>query len=125
MQLALQPKGYAASLIYTPFDRTSPVEVKKALGVGVSTFDVFMYRMRQLAERKVTQPEATAFANEVFEASSFSAQAAEKATDTVMTLFAGKGIGATLEAANETAWGLFFELGYGVRRPRASCALAK
>jgi len=86
--------------------RFDPEQVKKALGVGVSTFDEFMYRMRQLAERKVNQSEATAFAKEVFADSNFSGQAAEKAGDAVMTLFSGKGIGSTLEAANETAWGL-------------------
>ena len=87
----------------TKFD---PDQVKKALGVGVSTFDEFMYRMRQLAERRVNEREAAAFAKDVFAESNFSAQAAEKAGDAVMTLFSGKGIGSTLEAANETAWGL-------------------
>ena len=87
----------------TKFD---PIAVKKELGVGISAWDEFMYQMRHLSERKVTDLEALTFTKDVFEASNFSDQASKKACDVVLTLFNGEGIGSTLEAANDTAWGL-------------------
>ena len=87
----------------TKFD---PEAVKKELGIGISAWDEFIYRMKALSERKVTESEATAFTKEIFEASNLSEQATEKASKSVMALFNGSGIGSTLEAANESAWGL-------------------
>jgi phage/plasmid-like protein (TIGR03299 family) len=87
----------------TKFD---PQEVKKALGVGISAWDDFVYRMKQLAERRVTDLEAITFTKDVFEAAHFSDQAAKKARDVVLALYSGAGVGSTLEAANDTAWGL-------------------
>jgi phage/plasmid-like protein (TIGR03299 family) len=96
----------ASAAIKVPHStRFDAQEVKKALGVGVSTFDDFMYRMKELSERRVTQHEALAFAEDVLATPHVSAHATEKSAQTVMALFNGQGIGSTLEAANQTAWG--------------------
>jgi phage/plasmid-like protein (TIGR03299 family) len=87
----------------TKFDAT---EVKKALGVGVSTWDTFISGMRALADRRVSQTEAERFVSDVVSMPHVSAQATEKSTQTVMALFNGQGIGSQLAAANDTAWGL-------------------
>jgi len=84
----------------------NPDAVKRALGVGVSAFQEFMYRMHHLAERKVTAGEAEAFARETFALPTYSETAAEAASDAVLSLFHGKAIGASLESANDTAFGL-------------------
>jgi phage/plasmid-like protein (TIGR03299 family) len=87
----------------TKFD---PEAVKKELGVGVSAWDTFICRMKALAERRVTAGEAEAFAKQAFALPAYSETAAEAASDAVLSLFHGKAIGATLESANDTAFGL-------------------
>ena len=87
----------------TRFDHAA---VKKQLGIGVSVWDEFIYRMKQLAERPVRQAEAAAFIEDVFAAPNLSDQATQRVNSEVMALFNGKGLGSRLEAANDTAWGL-------------------
>jgi phage/plasmid-like protein (TIGR03299 family) len=80
--------------------------VKKELGVGVSAWYEFMYRMRALSERPVTAGEAEAFARGAFALPAYSEKAAEAASEAVLNLFHGQAIGAQLESANDTAFGL-------------------
>jgi phage/plasmid-like protein (TIGR03299 family) len=87
----------------TKFD---PEAAKKELGVGISAWDAFIYRMKALAERRVTAGEAEAFAKQAFALPAYSETAAEAASNAVLSLFHGKAIGATLESANDTAFGL-------------------
>jgi phage/plasmid-like protein (TIGR03299 family) len=99
--------GNSAGAVKVPHStKFEPEQVKRALGVGVSTFQEFMYRMRLLAERRVTAGEAEAFAHEVLTMPATSEKAAETASNAVLALFHGKAIGASLDAANDTAWGL-------------------
>lgn len=91
--------------------RFDPLAVKKQLGIAVSQWDEFMYRMRALAERKVQWHEAMGFFMEVLcDASPNSPLPAvlpnERALRKVQSLYEGEGRGATLESARGTAWGL-------------------
>jgi phage/plasmid-like protein (TIGR03299 family) len=100
--------------------------VKQQLGVAVSQWDGFMYRMRMLSERKVKSHEAMNYFLRVLcepSASGFSSgprpilrnpSAAstsqplsnERALNKVKALFEGEGLGAQLASSNGTAWGL-------------------
>ncbi|MCF7556670.1 DUF932 domain-containing protein [Pseudomonas petrae] len=91
--------------------RFDPQAMKKQLGVAVSQWDAFMYRMRALAERKVQWHEALGFfMNVLCDASPNSPLPTvlpnERALRKVQSLYEGQGRGATLESAQGTAWGL-------------------
>ncbi|GAC1030979.1 DUF932 domain-containing protein [Pseudomonas sp. No.21] len=91
--------------------RFDPTAVKKQLGIAVSQWDDFMYRMRTLAERKVKPKEALSFITAVLGDSSPKSQQAEvvpniRAMQKVESLYQGRGRGSALESANGTAWGL-------------------
>lgn len=91
--------------------RFNPQTVKKQLGIAVSQWDEFMYRMRVLSERKVQWPEAMSFFMEVL----CETQAHDplpdvlpnkRALEKVQNLYEGKGRGSDMESARGTAWGL-------------------
>ena len=91
----------------TKFDAQA---VKKELGVAVSQWDAFMYRMKTLSERKVKSHEAMSyFLNVLCESTGPSGSAVltnERALKTVQALYDGQGKGSELAAAKDTAWGL-------------------
>lgn len=92
----------------TTFDAAA---VKGRLGVAVSQWDEFMYRMRALSERKVKDEEASRFFLKVLcgaETTPDPSQrlANERALKRVQELYAGHGHGAELQSAKQTAWGL-------------------
>ncbi len=95
--------------------------VKKRLGVAVSQWDEFMYRMKILSERPVKNHEAMTYfhkvlcqsSNDTFPRSysnstitSASSLNNERALKKVQALYQGHGRGAELQAAKGTAWGL-------------------
>lgn len=91
--------------------RFDPKAVKKQLGIAVSQWDEFMYRMRNLAERKVQWHEAMGFFMNVMcdiQPNSAMPQVLpnERALRKVQSLYEGQGKGSTLASANGTAWGL-------------------
>ncbi len=91
--------------------RFDPQAVKKQLGIAVSQWDEFMYRMRNLAERKVQWHEAMGFFMNVMcdiQPNSAMPQVLpnERALRKVQSLYEGQGKGSTLASANGTAWGL-------------------
>ncbi|KAA0973776.1 DUF932 domain-containing protein [Pseudomonas sp. ANT_J28] len=91
--------------------RFDPQAVKKQLGIAVSQWDEFMYRMRMLAERKVQWNEAMGFLMDVLCDTSPhdpipDALPNKRAMDKVQSLYEGKGRGSDLESARGTAWGL-------------------
>ena len=92
----------------TSFDAQA---VKKQLGVAVSQWDGFMYRMRTLSERKVKSHEALNYFLRVL-CNSDTAQDSgrglvnERALKKVQAMYEGHGRGAELDAAKSTAWGL-------------------
>lgn len=83
--------------------------VKRQLGIAVSNWDEFMYRMKKLSERKVADKEVDAFLRKVLGVSQgLPEQGAsnERAMKRVLALFEAQGHGAELSAARGTAWGL-------------------
>lgn len=95
----------------TVFD---PQAVKQKLGIAVSGWGDFMYRMKTLAERKVPHAEAERFLRTVLTPAtspSGNATSTEPAAPglvlrKVQSLYDGHGRGAELGAAKGTAWGL-------------------
>jgi phage/plasmid-like protein (TIGR03299 family) len=85
--------------------------VKKQLGIAVSQWDEFMYRMRILADIKVHPREATSFFMNVLCDVRASQEIPDKlvnerALRKVHELYEGAGRGSHLEAAKGTAWGM-------------------
>ena len=85
--------------------------VKKQLGIAVSQWDEFMYRMRILADRKVRPNEALNYFLGVMCDTPVKGEMPDKlvnerAMRKVQSLYEGRGRGSRLEAANNTAWGL-------------------
>lgn len=89
--------------------------VKRQLGVAVSQWDSFMYRMKILSERRVKSHEAMNYFLKVICESQPTAAASsdrtpslsnERALAKVQEIFDGRGRGAELSAAKGTAWGL-------------------
>ena len=89
----------------TSFD---PEAVKKQLGISVSSWDEFMYRMKTLSERKVKSVEAERYFLRVFTDHSTKAvgQTNERALAKALSLFDGQGKGSDLDSAKGTAFGL-------------------
>lgn len=85
-----------------------PQAVKQQLGVSVSSWDGFMYRMRTLSERKVKTHEAMNYFLRVFTdpENTASGLTNERAIQKVQALYDGKGQGAELSSAKGTTWGL-------------------
>ncbi|WP_404228499.1 DUF932 domain-containing protein [Acinetobacter venetianus] len=110
-------------------------KVKQQLGISVRAWDEHMYEMKQLSQRKVTQQEAAAYFDAVFNNSNLSVADQEdsiiqyyrnaampnqtnsskvdnktepngRAMSKVMTMFNGHGRGAELSSAKDTAYGL-------------------
>ncbi|WP_353162032.1 DUF932 domain-containing protein [Acinetobacter guillouiae] len=104
-------------------------KIKQQLGISVRAWDEHMYQMKQLSQRKVTQQEAAAYFDAVFNNTSLSiaeqderfiqyyrqvANSADanktepngRAMSKVMIMFNGHGRGAELSSAKDTAYGL-------------------
>ena len=85
--------------------------VKKQLGIAVSQWDEFMYRMRALADRKVQWTEAMSFFMEVLCDTSAhdpipNVLPNKRAMEKIQSLYEGKGRGSDMASARGTAWGL-------------------
>jgi phage/plasmid-like protein (TIGR03299 family) len=90
----------------TAFD---PALVKRQMGIAVSHFDGFMYRMKKLSERKVQAQEVSTFLQKVLnplQSDAGNPPGNERALKRVLSLFEAQGQGAELSAAQGTAWGL-------------------
>lgn len=88
-----------------------PQLVKQQLGISVSQWDDFMYRMKTLAERKVSQEEIQSYFQSVIcnaeeRLDDPSKLPNYRALNRVQKLFHGEGRGAQLCTAQGTAWGL-------------------
>ncbi|WP_374109910.1 DUF932 domain-containing protein [Pelomonas sp. CA6] len=86
-------------------------KVKRQMGLLVSQWDGFMLQMRELAQRKVLDQEASKFIRLVLAPATMSQDAGaigrqERAMKHVQALFDGQGKGAELQASKGTAWGL-------------------
>lgn len=89
----------------TTFD---PQSVKNQLGISVSSWDGFMYRMKTLSERKVKSHESLNYFLRVFTDPSMTASGLsnERAMKKVLALYEGNGKGADLASSKGTAFGL-------------------
>jgi len=102
----------AVDAIKVPHSTTFEAEaVKRQLGVAVSGWDTFMYRMKTLSERKVKSHEALNFFLKVVCQGDALADSSvrlvnERALKKVQALYDGQGRGAELASAQGTAWGL-------------------
>ncbi|CAJ0697958.1 DUF932 domain-containing protein [Ralstonia mannitolilytica] len=85
--------------------------VKQQLGITVSSWDGFMVRMRALSERKVRPTQAHDFFRRLLDMPSLATAEAkpqpnDRALRAIQALYDGKGMGADLPSASNTAWGL-------------------
>ncbi len=111
LAMALQ-SAHASGAIKVPHSTQFDAQaVKRQLGIAVSQWDGFMYRMKTLAERKVKAHEALNYFLKVIcqndtAMDSASGLSNERALKKVQALYEGHGRGAELQAAKGTAWGL-------------------
>ncbi|WEI12967.1 DUF932 domain-containing protein [Acinetobacter soli] len=129
LAIALKGQSSSTGVVKVPHSTKFDAEkVKQQLGISVRAWDEHMYEMKQLSQRKVTQGEAAAFLDAVFNNTSMSVQDQEeniiqfyrnvanqasnktepngRAMSKVMNMFNGKGRGADLSSAKDTAYGL-------------------
>jgi phage/plasmid-like protein (TIGR03299 family) len=106
LQLAVgERKGAIRVPHSTTFD---PVAVKRELGLGMSSWEIFMANMKSMSNRKVTKFEAMSYLVNVLgePALPLNNQPNQKAIQHVYNLYAGEGKGSKLQSASGTAWGL-------------------
>lgn len=131
LAIALRGQSSSAGVVKVPHSTKFDADkVKQQLGISVRAWDEHMYEMKQLSQRKVTQGEAAAFFDAVFNNTSMSAADQEeniiqfyrnmatpnpakeksepngRAMTKVMDMFNGQGRGAELSSAKDTAYGL-------------------
>ncbi|MER8075919.1 DUF932 domain-containing protein [Acinetobacter pittii] len=133
LAIALKGQNSNAGVVKVPHSTKFDAEkVKQQLGISVRTWDEHMYEMKQLSQRKVTQSEAAAYFDAVFNNTTMSiaeqddniiqfyrnvatqAQANSKekpepnakSMSKAMEMFNGQGRGASLSSAKDTAYGL-------------------
>lgn len=102
----------ATSAIKVPHSTSfDPLAVKKQLGIAVSQWDSFMYRMKTLSERKVKSHESMNYFLKVLCQTDNHVDPAmklvnERALVKVQALYEGQGKGSELASSCGTAWGL-------------------
>lgn len=109
--LTIAVNGASQAIKVPHSTRFDPRAVKQQLGITVSQWDDFMYRMRTLAGRPVKTHEAKDYLRSVlYEALAANPErpgiSNERALTKVLSMYEGHGRGAELEAAKGTAWGL-------------------
>ncbi|MEB0027383.1 DUF932 domain-containing protein [Pseudomonas sp. MH9.2] len=109
--LTIAVNGASQAIKVPHSTRFNPQAVKQQLGITVSQWDDFMYRMRTLAARPVKAHEAKDYLLSVLcETQTGNPERTgtsnERALTKVLSMYDGHGRGAELEAANGTAWGL-------------------
>ena len=131
LAIALRGQSSSAGVVKVPHSTKFDADkVKQQLGISVRAWDEHMYEMKQLTQRKVTQGEAAAFFDAVFNNTSMSIADQEeniiqfyrnvanpnpakeksepngRAMSKAMNMFNGQGRGAELSSAKDTAYGL-------------------
>ncbi len=109
LQIAL---GGASGAIKVPHRSSfDALAVKRQLGIAVSQWEAFVYRIKTLSERKVKSHEAMNYFLRVLcqtdtNTDAKAGLANERALKKVQAMYDGQGRGAELQAAKGTAWGL-------------------
>ena len=133
LAIALKGQNSNAGVVKVPHSTKFDAEkIKQQLGISVLAWDEHMYEMKQLSQHKVTQTEAAAYFDAVFNNTTMSiaeqddniiqfyrdvapqAQANSKekpepnakSMSKAMEMFNGQGRGASLSSAKDTAYGL-------------------
>ena len=131
LAIALRGQSGSAGVVKVPHSTKFDADkVKQQLGVSVRAWDEHMYDMKQLSQRKVTQGEAAAFFDAVFNNTNMNVTDQEeniiqfyrnvanpnptkeksepngRAMSKAMIMFNGQGRGAELSSAKNTAYGL-------------------
>ncbi|WP_179992946.1 MULTISPECIES: DUF932 domain-containing protein [unclassified Acinetobacter] len=130
LAIALRGQSSSAGVVKVPHSTKFDAEkVKQQLGVSVRAWDEHMYEMKQLTQRKVSQQEAKAYFDAVFNNSTMSISDPEeniiqfyrnvaqqvqekkpepngRAMNKALEMFNGQGRGADLSSAKDTAYGL-------------------
>ncbi|WP_427837858.1 DUF932 domain-containing protein [Acinetobacter baumannii] len=136
LAIAVRGQNSSAGVVKVPHSTKFDAEkIKQQLGISVRTWDEHMYEMKQLSQRKVTQQEAAAYFDAVFNNTNLSIAEQDesiiqfyrkvarpqpthsskadnksepngRAMSKVMTMFNGHGRGAELASAKDTAYGL-------------------
>jgi phage/plasmid-like protein (TIGR03299 family) len=137
LAIALKGQNSSAGVVKVPHSTKFDAEkIKQQLGISVRAWEEHMYEMKQLSQRKVTQQEAAAYFDAVFNNTNLSIAEQEdsiiqyyrnaamshqhnpaskadnktepngRAMSKVMTMFNGHGRGAELSSAKDTAYGL-------------------
>lgn len=109
--LTIAVNGASQAIKVPHSTRFDPRTVKQRLGISMSQWDDFMYRMRTLAARPIKDHEAKDYLRDVlYEVQATNPERSgipnERALNKVMSMYEGHGRGAQLEAAKGTAWGL-------------------
>src|SRR5690606_33405363 len=131
LAIALKGQSSSAGVVKVPHStKFDAQKIKQQLGISVRAWNEHMYEMKQLSQRKVTQQEAAAYIDAVFNNTSLSpteqddsiiqfyrnvaAQGSQsnkadnktepnsRAMSKVMTMFNGHGRGAELSSAKDT-----------------------
>lgn len=106
LQMATQQSTGAVKVPHsTKFD---PKQVKEALGLGFSSWELFMRDLKQLSQRTVSPDEAENYFRTVLEepVSIASRSSSSKVIQRLGALYNGAAMGSELLAASGTAWGL-------------------
>lgn len=131
LAIALRGQSSSAGVVKVPHSTKFDADkVKQQLGISVRAWDEHMYEMKQLSQRKVTQGEAAAYFDAVFNNTSLSIADQEeniiqfyrniahpnpakeksepngRAMSKAMNMFNGQGRGAELSSAKDTVYGL-------------------
>ena len=132
LAIALRGQNSSAGVVKVPHSTKFDADkVKQQLGISVRAWDEHMYEMKQLSQRKVTQTEAAAYFDAVFNNTSLTPTEQDdgiiqfyrnvatqvqrntaktepngRSMSKVMRMFNGHGRGAELSSAKETAYGL-------------------
>ena len=104
----------AAQCVRVPHSTTfDALAVKQQLGIAVSSWGEFMYRMKTLSKRQVKEQEAAAYFVDVLCQPMGAAPGRpgtvatnDRALKRVQALYDGQGMGAELASSKGTAWGL-------------------
>lgn len=132
LTIAIRGQNSSEGVVKVPHSTKFDAEkIKQQLGISIKTWDEHMYEMKQLTQRKVTQQEAAAYFDVVFNNTTMSATDQEesiiqyylkaasmdkksnsksepngRAMSKVMEMFNGHGRGAELSSAKDTVYGL-------------------
>jgi phage/plasmid-like protein (TIGR03299 family) len=97
----------SSDVVRIPHSRAfDPVEMKRELGLGLSSWDTFTRSIKQLAARPVSEAEAKKYLVEVLGDPSTEFEMQPKPLKAAYELFTGGGMGAGMSSAKNTAWGL-------------------